>query len=79
MTWITGCTGNRGDMLNSDVASGIGLFECNHDTLKFKVILRLMDVTLMNCLKHKVKVDNQCDLCFFVEQTQPSTRRCLWI
>lgn len=47
MTWITDFTdilacGNRGDMLNSDVASGIGLFEGNPDTLKFKVILRLL-------------------------------------
>jgi hypothetical protein len=47
MTWITGCTdilacGNLGDMLNSDVASGVGLFEGNPDTLKSKVMLRLL-------------------------------------
>lgn len=29
-------------MLNSDVASGVGLFEGNPDTLKFRVILRLL-------------------------------------
>jgi len=46
MTWLTGCTDilacKRHDMLNSDVASGIGLFEGNPDTLKIKVILRLL-------------------------------------
>ena len=47
MTWTIGCTdilacGNRGDMLNMDVASGIGLFEGNPATLKFKFILILL-------------------------------------